>query len=78
MNPCRTSTATQRDADVPVAAGLIFFCRQWRSLRRTGAPLTAGAEMKWRNGWSVAGTFEGSYRGPSRTDHALICYVWVA
>jgi uncharacterized protein with beta-barrel porin domain len=26
-----------------------------------GALLTAGAEMKWRNGWSVAGTFEGEF-----------------
>jgi uncharacterized protein with beta-barrel porin domain len=43
-----------------------------------GALVTAGAEMKWRNGWSVAGTFEGEF---SRTTAGYagkgsVRYVW--
>ncbi len=43
-----------------------------------GALLTAGAEMKWRNGWSVAGTFEGEF---SRTTESYagkgtVKYAW--
>jgi uncharacterized protein with beta-barrel porin domain len=42
-----------------------------------GALVTAGAEMKWRNGWALAGTFEGefsrttdSYAGKGTVKHA--------
>jgi outer membrane autotransporter protein len=28
-----------------------------------GALITGGAEMKWRNGWSLAGLFEGEFSG---------------
>src|SRR5436305_5263181 len=43
-----------------------------------GALLTAGAEMKWRNGWAVAGTFEGEF---SRTTESyagkgVVKYAW--
>ena len=43
-----------------------------------GALLTAGAEMKWRNGWAVAGTFEGEF---SRTTESYagkgtVKYAW--
>jgi outer membrane autotransporter protein len=43
-----------------------------------GALVTAGAEMKWRNGWSVAGLFEGEF---SRTTDSYagkgtVKYVW--
>ena len=43
-----------------------------------GALITAGAEMKWHNGWSVAGTIEGEF---SRTTESYagkgsVRYVW--
>ena len=43
-----------------------------------GALLTAGAEMKWRNNWSLAGTFEGEF---SRTTESYagkgtVKYAW--
>ncbi len=42
------------------------------------ALLTASAEMKWRNGWSVAGAFEGEF---SRTTDSYagkgsVRYTW--
>jgi autotransporter-associated beta strand protein len=32
-----------------------------------GALLSAGTEMKWRNGWSVAGLFEGEFSGTTES-----------
>jgi outer membrane autotransporter protein len=31
------------------------------------ALITGGAEMKWRNGWSVAGLFEGEFSGTTES-----------
>ena len=35
--------------------------RQWRGAGRDTALVTAGAEVKWLNGFSVAASFEGEF-----------------
>jgi hypothetical protein len=39
---------------------------------------TASAEMKWRNGWSAAATFEGEFSDASRSyaGKAVARYAW--
>ena len=32
-----------------------------------GALLTGGAELRWRNGWSLAGLFEGEFSGTTES-----------
>ena len=34
---------------------------------RNAALVSAGAEMKWRNGWSIAASFEGEFSGRSNS-----------
>ncbi|MBN9081544.1 MAG: autotransporter domain-containing protein, partial [Rhizobiales bacterium] len=34
---------------------------------RNAALVSAGAEMKWQNGWSIAATFEGEFSGRSNS-----------
>jgi len=39
---------------------------------------TASAEMKWKNGWSAAATFEGEFSGvtASYAGKGVVRYVW--
>jgi uncharacterized protein with beta-barrel porin domain len=39
---------------------------------------TASAELKWMNGWSATGTFEGEFSGVTRSyaGKALVRYSW--
>jgi uncharacterized protein with beta-barrel porin domain len=39
---------------------------------------TASVEMKWRNGWSAAGTFEGEFSNVTRSyaGKAVLRYTW--
>ena len=39
---------------------------------------TASAEVKWRNGWAVAGTFEGEFSDVTRSyaGKAVVRYTW--
>ena len=43
-----------------------------------GALVSAGGEMKWRNGWSVAGLFEGefSHTTESYAGKGTVKYAW--
>lgn len=45
---------------------------------RNAALVSAGAEMKWRNGWSIAATFEGSFstRGNGYAGKGALRYQW--
>jgi hypothetical protein len=42
------------------------------------ALMTASAEMKWLNGFSLAGTFEGEFSGNSQSyaDRGVARYAW--
>ena len=53
--------------------------------RRDAPTLTAGkccvtgsAEMKWINGWSIAGTFEGEFSNVTRSyaGKGVVRYAW--
>jgi outer membrane autotransporter protein len=43
-----------------------------------GALVSAGAELKWRNGWSLAGTFDGEFSRTtdSYAGRGVVKYVW--
>jgi hypothetical protein len=56
----RPACRSKHGRGVPDASGRELY-RQWGSLARNSAITTASAEMKWTNGWSVAGTFEGEF-----------------
>ncbi|WP_090702520.1 MULTISPECIES: autotransporter domain-containing protein [unclassified Beijerinckia] len=45
---------------------------------RNAALVSAGAEMKWHNGWSIAGSFEGSFsnRGNGYAGKGSLRYQW--
>jgi uncharacterized protein with beta-barrel porin domain len=45
---------------------------------RDGALTTASAEMKWTNGWAVAGTFEGELSDVTRSyaGKGVVRYAW--
>ena len=47
-------------------------------LAADSALTTAAAEMKWRNGWSVAATFEGEFSGVTRSyaGKGAVRYAW--
>jgi hypothetical protein len=40
--------------------------------------LSAGAELRWRNGWSLAGTFDGEFSRTtdSYAGRGVVKYVW--
>jgi len=48
------------------------------TLAPDAALATASVEMKWINGWSVAGTFEGEFSGPSTSlaGKGTLSYQW--
>ncbi len=48
------------------------------TLAPDAALATASVEMKWINGWSVAGTFEGEFSGPSTSlaGKGTVSYQW--
>src|SRR6185436_16979349 len=45
---------------------------------RDAALTTASAEMKWRNGWSAAATFEGEFSSVTRSyaGKGVVRYAW--
>lgn len=45
---------------------------------RDAALVSAGAELKWRNGFSLAGTFEGEFSRnvESYAGKAVVRYAW--
>ena len=52
--------------------------RDYAAQAADAALTTASIEMKWRNGWSVAGTFEGEFSSvtSSYAGKGVVRYAW--
>jgi uncharacterized protein with beta-barrel porin domain len=75
----RGRVAWAHDYDTDRSIGTTFvLCRQWRGPAADAALATASAEMKWMNGWSAAGTFEGEFSNVTNSyaGKGLVRYQW--
>jgi autotransporter-associated beta strand protein/YVTN family beta-propeller protein len=72
FNPDRSIAATFQT--LPGASFVVNGAAQARDAALT----TASAEMKWRNGWSAAGTFEGEFSNVTRSyaGKGVVRYAW--
>lgn len=72
FNPDRSAAATFQA--LPGAS----FITNGAAQASDAALATASAEMKWLNGWSVAGTFEGEFSNVTRSyaGKAMVRYAW--
>ena len=72
FNPDRTIGATFQT--LPGASFVVNGARQASNAALT----TAAAEIKWMNGWSVAGTFEGEFSDVTRSyaGKGVVRYAW--
>src|SRR6202022_1696012 len=72
FNPDRAIAATFQT--LPGASFVVNGARQASDAALT----TASAEVKWMNGWSVAGTFEGEFSGVTRSyaGKGVVRYSW--
>ena len=72
FNPDRTIGATFQT--LPGASFVVNGARQAGDAALT----TASAEIKWMNGWSAAGTFEGEFSGVTRSyaGKGVVRYAW--
>ena len=72
------NTGPQRRGDVPDLAGRGSFTVNGATPAADAALTTASVEMKWLNGWSVAGTFEGEFSNVTRSyaGKGVVRYAW--
>ncbi len=72
FNPDRTIAATFQT--LPGASFVVNGAAQ----AHDSALTTASVEMKWFNGWSAAGTFEGEFSGVTRSyaGKGVVRYAW--
>jgi uncharacterized protein with beta-barrel porin domain len=72
FNPDRAVAATFQT--LPGASFVVNGARQ----ASDAALATASAELKWMNGWSAAGTFEGEFSGVTRSyaGKGIVRYAW--
>jgi uncharacterized protein with beta-barrel porin domain len=68
----RAAWAHDSNTDRPVTAAFqtlstTTFAVNGAQASANAALVTAGVEMKWRNGWTVAGTFEGEFSSTTRS-----------
>ncbi|CAN7763434.1 autotransporter outer membrane beta-barrel domain-containing protein [Bradyrhizobium sp. LjRoot220] len=72
FNPDRAIAATFQT--LPGASFVVNGARQ----AADAALVTGSAEMKWTNGWSIAGTFEGEFSNvtESYAGKGVVRYAW--